>query len=293
MIDVKLNTIFPFKGKLYKIIRSSLFKNCNNCRGKDNRHLCNIIQCYNRKDCENIVIAEIRTYHETMDIDSCRKYSNTKVKAIESESDIKCLECSFYSVCAKNNHNSDFTFKVENYFGECDYSTREDNKSINFAIVENNNNNNNFNFVNPMKEFLVVKTVNIDKTCDKAELYLSKGRVIDEEHSDLSKGIICFKDKPYLFYEDILDSLDTHIVRYDGGNEVLQNIVKLLNIIQYYNLCSKYKETKRCTIRKCDGVYLKAFTDVPNNSPFVINYEEAADEIITNPEFRAILDKAL
>lgn len=300
MIDLKVNAIFPFEGKLYKVIKTT--RECQNCAAYSDSSLCEkfarLVKCtrVNRKDNNSVSFVEISPNHETISIGCSRSINDIKIKAVENSSFDKCIHCIFHGTCVRNNSDTTFAFVVQNYFGECDFVGRKDDKSIIFKLSGTNTFANisdelNTEQVKNEVESLFNAHYDIKVKCKSLQLNLPTGRLIDEDKSDLTKGIIYFKDKEYLSYNNLIYILGKNAINYNENNEILQNTIKLLNIIHYYNLYYKDKELKRCIIKKGKNVYFTDFTNVPSSSPFVINSKEAASEILENPEFRVILDK--
>lgn len=305
MIDLKINAIFPFEGRLYKVVKST--KTCKDCAAYCDTSLCEkfrrLIVCNknSKKDGNEVSFIQLPINREPINIGSSRTINDMKIRPLKDSSFDKCINCVFCNTCVRNNSDTTFAFIVQNYFGECDFVGRNDDNSVIFGLSGTNT----FASIsdklsteevkeefNNKVESLFNARYDIEVNCKSLQINLPTGRIIDEDKSDLNEGIIYFKDKYYLNYEDdILGGLGTSAIKYDGGNEIIQNTVKLLNIINYYNLYFKVKEIKKCIIKKGKNVYFTDFTNVPDKSPFVLKSKEIADEILENPEFRDILDK--
>lgn len=301
MIDLKVNAIFPFEGKLYKVIKTT--KECQNCAAYCDPSLCEkfgrLVECTkgNRKDGNSVSFTELPPNRETISIGSSRTINDMKIRPLKDSSFDKCIDCVFCNTCVRNNSDTTFAFIVQNYFGECDFVGRNDDNSVIFKLSGTDtfasiSDKLSADEVKNEVESFMNAHYDIKVKCNSLQLNLPTGRLIDENKSDLSKGIIYFKDKEYLSYDNLIYILGNNdTIKYNGNNEILQNTVKLLNIIHYYNLYYKSKEIKKCIIKKGKNIYITDFSNVPSNSPFVINSKEAAGEILDNPEFRDILDK--
>lgn len=117
------------------------------------------------------------------------EYMNKLYEVTESGS---CCDCSLATICSSSDisagdRNDDALSRDKriNIFGECSHVRRTDTKSVVFVEIPN------------IKEPKVYNTVlyKIDNTHKYITIDIPEGSIIDIENSDLSKGIIAFKDK--------------------------------------------------------------------------------------------------
>lgn len=300
MVDLKVNSIFPFEGKLYKVIKTT--RECQNCAAYCDPSLCEkfgrLVECTkgNRKDGNSVSFMELSPNRDTIGIGRSRTINDMKIRPIENAEFDKCIDCIFHGTCVRNNSDTTFAFVVQNYFGECNHFSRRDDKSVIFKLSGTDTFNSisdklNADEVKNEVESFTNAHYDIKVKCNSLQLNLPTGRIIDKDKSDLSKGIIYFKDKQYLSYNNLIYILGANAIKYYGNDEVINNTIKLINIIKYYNLSFADKEIKKCIIKKGKNLYITDFSNVPSNSPFVINTREGAAEILDNPAFRDIIDK--
>ena len=219
-----------------------------------------------------------------------------------------CDDCSLKAICSNNDvdkPNSDACMlrdKRISIFGECSSIARSDGKSVVFKEIPINmsdNNTINSNIIQPLVE--------ANGTVKALQIKAPFNFEIDVEASDLSKGIIKFKNK-YMSIEDIYklmskDNMYCHrnsIVKYDTDS-VLMAIANLIDIASYFNKDWHYDPTKE------DVGYMIAYdnsvkephyitdkvngaTDVYYGNP-IFREESVAKYVIDNPKFRYMLDK--
>ena len=227
-------------------------------------------------------------------------------KLYEVVESINCGDCSLKNICSNNDvdkPNSDACIlrdKRISIFGECSSSARSDNKSVVFvkvAMNKSDNNTINSNIIQPLVEANgTVKALQI-----KAPINFE----IDVEASDLTKGIIKFKNKwltleqLYKLAKDNVYFTNRDAIK-DFANSKMVALANLMDIARYFNGDWKYNITKE------DVGYAIAyykFVEEPHysvckidNSVYtyygnpVFKNEADAQYVIDNPNFKNILD---
>ena len=180
----------------------------------------------------------------------------------------KCIDCAFGErICSL----------LKSYIGHCTSNKRSDKTSVIFKLISNMENN----------------QLTID---------IPEGMEIDVEHSDLSKGIIKFRNNN-ITLEDIYENQgkDTFITNIVNNNTRTYNkisaIATLLDITNYYNKGwkpdfgndkeDKYYIAYSKKLNKYDITLSVLYKD---NFLYFKNQEDA-QAVIDNPNFRDILDK--
>ena len=183
-----------------------------------------------------------------------------------------CIECAFGKrVCSL----------LKSYIGQCTPSTRTDKTSVIFKLINN------------------MEIKNNQLTID-----IPEGMEIDVEHSDLSKGIIKFRNNN-ITLEDIYENQgkDTFITNVVNNNTRTYNkisaIATLLDIANYYNKGWKPDFNNKTTYK-----YVIQYNGIENkHTHYTVDYDvclnrccvyfknqEDAQAVIDNPNFRDILD---
>lgn len=228
-------------------------------------------------------------------------------KLYEVAEELFCDNCSIANICANNdvytNNKSDNVLSREqrlNIFGECSSFNRSDGTSVVFKEIPMTKSDNiNHNIIQPLVES--------DGTIKDLQIKAPYNYEIDIENSDLSKGIIRFKNK-WMSIEDIYKLMNKDkmycyrniIGKYDTDN-VLMAIANLMDIASYFNKGWSYDVNQDVVgylisydrfvkepcynIRKNDST-----TDVYYGNP-VFKNESDAQYVIDNPKFRYMLDK--
>lgn len=220
-----------------------------------------------------------------------------------------CDDCSIASICSSNDITSGNRIgdvlsrdKRLNIFGECSSITRDDNTSVVFKEIPKNIN---LNIIQPL--------VKADNTVEALQIKAPNNFEIDVESSDLSKGIINFKNKwltieqlyksakdnnYHTYLSEIKDSKDDKscIVR-----DKLIALSNLMDIARYFNNDRHYRTRNDNygymiaydkTRTEDDGyqvVRINSDTDMYFGN---IMFKNEADVkyVIDNPNFRDILD---
>ena len=181
-----------------------------------------------------------------------------------------CIECAFRErVCSL----------LKSYIGQCTPSTRTDKTSVVFKLISNMENNQ-----------LIID--------------IPEGMEIDVEHSDLSKGIIKFKNGN-ITLEDIYENQgkNTFITNVAYNNKPTYSkifaIATLMDIANYYNKGWKPDFNNKTTYK-----YVIQYNGIENkHTHYSVDYDvclnrccvyfknqEDAQAVIDNPNFRDILD---
>lgn len=158
--------------------------------------------------------------------------------------------------------------------GTCFRGYRSDNTNIIFKEINNMENNQ--------------LTINIPE-----------GMEIDLENSDLTKGIVKFKQST-ITYEDVKDTLvlcmhSKDIIVNESNASKLVNLSKLMNIARYYNRNWNpnwnTKESKYYIYyRSSEDEYVVGSTVNINWDNIYFKSRDDAKSVIDNPNFRDILD---
>ena len=161
--------------------------------------------------------------------------------------------------------------------GTCDSSMRKDNNNVIFKEVKKH-----------------MKIKNNQLTID-----IPEGMEIDLEKSNLTKGIIKFKQNTT--YEDICNTLKldkncTGIIVNKNNIHKLCAISKLINIAKYYNKdwkpdWSKQSESKYYIIYdNSNNTYTVDYNNSYTLNNIYFKNREDATAVINNPNFKNILD---
>ena len=180
-----------------------------------------------------------------------------------------CMDCAF-----KENECSIIRSRI----GLCTTSTRSDKTDVVFKEINN------------------MEIQNNQLTID-----IPEGMEIDLENSDLTKGIVRFKQS-IITYKDIEDTLKLGIncksIMVNKNNvSKLVTLSKLMNIAKYYNgdwkpdwsNIDKYKY--HITYNGVDDTYVVDYNSIYTYSNIYFKNKEDAIAVINNPNFRDILDK--
>lgn len=234
------------------------------------------------------------------------EYMNKLYEVTES---VNCGDCSLASICSNSNlsasdRNDDALFRDKriNIFGECSSDKRPDTKSVVFVEVPMNKSDN-----NTINSNIIQPLVEANGTVKALQIKAPVNFEIDVEASDLTKGIIKFKNK-WLTLEQIYklakenDYITYRSVIKDFCDSKVVAIAKLMDIARHFNGDWKYDVTKEedigyvivydgsikapnYSIRKieaCSNIYY---------GNIIFKNETVAQYVIDNPNFRMILDK--
>ena len=180
-----------------------------------------------------------------------------------------CEGCAFM----KNGH----CFSISKLLGLCSYTNRTDKTGVIFKEINN------------------MEIKNNQLTID-----IPEGMEIDLENSDLTKGIVRFKQS-IITYKDVEDTLKLGIncksIMVNKNNvSKLVTLSKLMNIAKYYN--GDWKPNWRSLMESKYYIYYStrsntygvANTSNTNYGNIYFRLYEDAKAVIENPNFRDILD---
>lgn len=230
---------------------------------------------------------------KTLPIDTIFTYNGNKYKVCKDD------DC-YYTCnrCAFNGTNCD---TIKGIRGNCIFGHRIDHAQIYYIQINDetmNKDSNNSSIITP--------TFNTDNSLNDLHIDCPKGYSIDVEHSDLSKGIIKFKDAnitlediPCIIRDDIkINAFISKSSTYYNYLRKLKAIATLIDIANYYN-----KGWKPDWSNKEEIKYYIVFYHNHNKNYYAIRHrfemnhgsiffknEKDAQVVIDNPNFRYILD---
>lgn len=225
---------------------------------------------------------------KTLPIGTIFTYNGNKYKVCKDD------DCHYTcNKCAFNGINCD---TIKGIRGNCIFGHRTDHAQIYYIQINDetmNKDSDNSNIITP--------TFNTDNSLNDLHIDCPKGYSIDVEHSDLSKGIIKFRNDN-ITLEDIYkdDNIDYAINSVMFSESKLFNkllcIAKLIDIANYYNKGWKpnWNNSEECkyyiVFDYFDDMYkTKSKSQTCNNVIYFANREDA-QSVIDNPNFRYILD---
>ena len=225
---------------------------------------------------------------KTLPIGTIFTYNGNKYKVCKDD-DCHCT-C---NKCAFNGINCD---TIKGIRGNCIFGHRTDHAQIYYIQINDetmNKDSDNSNIITP--------TFNTDNSLNDLHIDCPKGYSIDVEHSDLSKGIIKFKNDNITF-EDIYkdDNIDYAINSVMFSESKLFNkllcIAKLIDIANYYNKDWKPDWNNGIEFKYYivfdyfDDMYKTKSKSQTCNNTIYFAHREDAQSVIDNPNFRDILD---
>ena len=215
-----------------------------------------------------------------------------------------CDNCSIANICSNNDKTSGNNItgvlsrdKRISIFGECSSIVRSDGKSVAFKEIPKT------------KEQDVYNVAPLYKSNNKLmpiQINLPNDYIIDKDNSDLTKGIIRFKNK-WLSLEQLYKLVkENHYLTNRSAIKELRDgklvaLANLMDISRYFNGDWNYNFTKECvgysivyckfakephySVREIDNSFYTYY-----GNP-VFKNEADAQYVIDNPNFRDILDK--
>lgn len=226
--------------------------------------------------------------YKTLLIGTIFTYNGNKYKV--------CITDSKFNPCALYAFGKLYCDNLKSIRGYCVPRNRQDHIQVYYEQINDETMKKDCdNVINP--------TFNTDNSLNDLHIDCPKGYSIDVEHSDLSKGIIKFKNDN-ITLKDIYDNQgrDTFVTNVVLNNKHTYNkilaIAELMDIANYYNKdwkpdWNKYEEPK----------YYIRFSNNINKNDYDIGYrfeinpasiffknKEDAQAVIDNPNFRDILD---
>ena len=228
---------------------------------------------------------------KTLPIGTTFTYNGNKYKVCKDD-DCHCT-C---NKCAFNGINCD---TIKGIRGNCIFGHRTDHAQIYYIQINDetmNKDSDNSSIITP--------TFNTDNSLNDLHIECPEGYSIDVEHSDLSNGIIKFKNDN-ITLEDIYENQgkDTFITNVVNNNTYTYNkisaIATLLDIANYYN-----KDWEPDFNNKTTYKYVIQYNGIENkHTHYSVDYDvclnrccvyfknqEDAQAVIDNPNFRDILD---
>ena len=229
---------------------------------------------------------------KTLPIGTTFTYNGNKYKVCKDD------DCHYTcNKCAFNGTNCD---TIKGIRGNCIFGHRTDHAQIYYIQINDetmNKDSDNSNIITP--------TINTDNSLNDLHIDCPKGYSIDVEHSDLSKGIIKFKDAnitlediPCIIRDDIkINAFISKSSTYYNYINKLKAIATLIDIANYYNKGWKpdwndSKEHKYYILfnNNNENGYSIEYRLKMNYGNIFFKNEEDAQAVIDNPNFRYILD---
>ena len=226
---------------------------------------------------------------KTLPIGTIFTYNGNKYKVCKDD------DCHYTcNKCAFNGINCD---TIKGIRGNCIFGHRTDHTQIYYIQINDetmNKDSNNSNIITP--------TFNTDNSLNDLHIDCPNGHIIDVEHSDLSKGIIKFKKKSDITFEDLYkdDNVDyaTNLVILSENKlfNKLLCIAKLIDIANYYNKGWKPDWNNGIEFKYhivfdyFDNMYKTRSKSQTCNNAIYFAHREDAQAVIDNPNFRDILD---
>lgn len=227
--------------------------------------------------------------YKTLPIGTIFTYKGNKYKVCKDDN--YCWIC---SKCAFKKINCD---TLKHIRGNCGLNTRTDHNSVYFVQINDDTTMNkacdNISVINPI--------FNTNDSLKNLRIDCPKGYSIDVEHSDLSKGIIRFKNSG-ITLEDIYENQgkDTFVTNVVSNNTYTYNkifaIATLLDIANYYNKGWKPDWNNDIEFKYYivfdyfDDMYKTKSKSQTCNNTIYFAHREDAQKVIDNPNFRDILD---
>ena len=234
------------------------------------------------------------------------EYMNKLYEVTESN---QCCDCSLAAICSSSdiytgdrNDNALSRDERIKIFGECSSLRRPDSKSIVFVEVPMNKSDN-----NTINSNIIQPLVEPDGTVKDLQIKSPSGYVIDIDNSDLSKGIVKFKNK-WLTLKELYeiakknDYLTYHSLIKDFKNARLLALATFMDIISYFNGDWKFNAEKdnhgyaitfyynTTEYPQYHVITIDSTSDIYYGNP-VFKNEADAQYVIDNPNFREVLDK--
>ena len=227
--------------------------------------------------------------YKTLPIGTIFTYNGNEYEVCEDNNiDYRCNQCAF------NGINCD---TIKNIRGNCTISGRTDYTQVYYKQINNKT-------MKKDSDNVVCPTFNTNDSLNDLHIECPEGYSIDVEHSDLSKGIIKFKNDN-ITLEDIYENQgkDTFITNVVSNNTHTYNkisaIATLMDIANYYNKGWKPDFNNKTTYK-----YVIQYNGIENkHTHYSVDYDvclnrccvyfknqEDAQAVIDNPNFRDILD---
>ena len=228
---------------------------------------------------------------KTLPIGTIFTYNGNKYKVCKDD------DCHYTcNKCAFNGINCD---TIKGIRGNCIFSSRIDHAQIYYVQINDetmNEDSDNSSIITPI--------FNTNNSLNDLHIDCPKGYSIDVENSDLSKGIIKFKDAnitlediPSIIRDDIkINAFISKSSTYYNYLKKLKAIATLIDIAKYYNKAWKPDWNNNIEVKYhivfdyFDDMYkTRSKSQTSNNVIYFANREDA-QAVINNPNFRYILD---
>ena len=227
--------------------------------------------------------------YKTLPIGTIFTYNGNKYKVCKCNAyDYICNQCVF------NGINCDI---IKNIRGNCTISGRTDYTQVYYKQINNET-------MKKDSDNVVCPTFNTNDSLNDLHIECPEGYSIDVEHSDLSKGIIKFKNDNItledIYKDDNTDYAANLVILSENKlfNKLLC-IARLIDIANYYN-----KDWKPDFNNKTTYKYVIQYNGIENkHTHYSVDYDvclnrccvyfknqEDAQAVIDNPNFRDILD---
>ena len=227
--------------------------------------------------------------YKTLPIGTIFTYNGNKYKVCKCNAyDYICNQCVF------NGINCDI---IKNIRGNCTISGRTDYTQVYYKQINNET-------MKKDSDNVVCPTFNTNDSLNDLHIECPEGYSIDVEHSDLSKGIIKFKNDNItledIYKDDNTDYAANLVILSENKlfNKLLC-IARLIDIANYYNKGWKPDFNNKTTYK-----YVIQYNGIENkHTHYSVDYDvclnrccvyfknqEDAQSVIDNPNFRDILD---
>ena len=229
------------------------------------------------------------TEYKTLSIGTIFTYNGNEYEVCEDNNiDYICNQCAF------NGINCD---SIKNIRGNCTISGRTDYTQVYYKQINNKT-------MKKDSDNVVCPTFNTNDSLNDLHIECPEGYSIDVEHSDLSKGIIKFKNDNItledIYKDDNTDYAANLVILSENKlfNKLLC-IARLIDIANYYNKGWKPDFNNKTTYK-----YVIQYNGIENkHTHYSVDYDvclnrccvyfknqEDAQAVIDNPNFRDILD---
>ena len=227
--------------------------------------------------------------YKTLPIGTIFTYNGNKYEVCEDNNiDYTCSQCAFNRIPCDT---------IKNIRGNCTISSRTDNNQVCYKQINNET-------MKKDSDNVVCPTFNTNDSLNDLHIECPEGYSIDVEHSDLSKGIIKFKNDNItledIYKDDNTDYAANLVILSENKlfNKLLC-IARLIDIANYYN-----KGWKPDFGNKLTHKYVIQYNGIENkHTHYSVDYDvclnrccvyfknqEDAQSVIDNPNFRDILD---
>ena len=227
--------------------------------------------------------------YKTLPIGTIFTYNGNEYEVCEDNNiDYICNQCAF------NGINCD---SIKNIRGNCTISGRTDYIQVYYKQINNKT-------MKKDSDNVVCPTFNTNDSLNDLHIECPEGYSIDVEHSDLSKGIIKFKNDNItledIYKDDNTDYAANLVILSENKlfNKLLC-IARLIDIANYYNKGWKPDFNNKTTYK-----YVIQYNGIENkHTHYSVDYDvclnrccvyfknqEDAQAVIDNPNFRDILD---